>query len=72
MPSWLSCTYVKPKSEKRPMVVCCGDSLTHGHLSYDYVTSLRANDKSRVYINGGINGHTSWNLLQRIDKVIKL
>ena len=39
----------------KPVVVCCGDSITHGHIGYDWVSSLRNSDDSKIYINAGIN-----------------
>ena len=54
-----------------PIVVCCGDSITHGHIGYDWVGNLRKNDDSKIYINAGINADLTWNLNQRIDDIIK-
>ncbi len=54
-----------------PVVVCCGDSITHGHIGYDWVGNLRKNDDSKIYINAGINADLTWNLNQRIDDIIK-
>ena len=53
------------------VVVCCGDSITHGHIGYDWVGNLRKNDDSKIYINAGINADLTWNLNQRIDDIIK-
>ena len=53
------------------VVVCCGDSITHGHIGYDWVGNLRRNDDSNIYINAGINADLTWNLNQRIDDIIK-
>ena len=55
----------------KPVVVCCGDSITHGHIGYDWVGNLRKNDDSKIYINAGINADLTWNLNQRIDDIIK-
>ena len=55
----------------KPVVVCCGDSITHGHIGYDWVGNLRRNDDSKIYINAGINADLTWNLNQRIDDIIK-
>ncbi|HIF30016.1 MAG TPA: hypothetical protein EYQ76_04165 [Candidatus Marinimicrobia bacterium] len=59
-----------PDNDK-PVVVCCGDSITHGHIGYDWVSTLRKQDESKIYINAGINADLTWNLNQRIDKIIK-
>ncbi len=55
----------------KPVVVCCGDSITHGHIGYDWVSSLREQDDSKIYINAGINADLTWNLNQRIDDILK-
>ena len=39
------------KNNNKPVVVCCGDSITHGHIGYNWVGSLREQDSSKVYIN---------------------
>ena len=39
----------------KPVVVCCGDSITHGHIGYDWVSSLRNSDDSKIYINAGLS-----------------
>jgi lysophospholipase L1-like esterase len=59
-------------------VVCCGDSITHGNCSYDYVEEVRLGllalqwpaSGPAAIINAGINGDLAWNLLQRLDSVI--
>lgn len=53
-------------------VVCAGDSLTHGQISSDYVALLRDSFAAKGYdfMNAGINGDMSANLLQRIDQII--
>ena len=55
----------------KPVVVCCGDSITHGHIGYDWVSSLREKDDSKIYINAGVNADLTWNLNQRVDDIIK-
>ena len=55
----------------KPVVVCCGDSITHGHIGYDWVSSLRNSDDSKIYINAGVNADLTWNLNQRLDDIIK-
>jgi lysophospholipase L1-like esterase len=61
---------IDPSNDK-PVVVCCGDSITHGHIGYDWVNTLRQKDQSKIYINAGINADLTWNLNQRIDQIIK-
>ena len=62
---------VQLKDNNKPVVVCCGDSITHGHIGYNWVDSLRKDDTSKVYINAGINADLTWNLNQRVDDIIK-
>ena len=59
------------KENKKPVVVCCGDSITHGHIGYDWVGSLREKDKTKLFINAGINADLTWNLNQRVKDIIK-
>ena len=61
---------LEPDNDK-PVVVCCGDSITHGHIGYDWVSTLRKQDESKIYINAGINADLTWNLNQRVDDIIK-
>ena len=62
---------VQLKDNHKPVVVCCGDSITHGHIGYNWVGSLREYDTSKVYINAGINADLTWNLNQRVHDILK-
>ena len=56
----------------RTLVVCAGDSITHGVMSADYLAPLRdrlAGD-GYEFVNAGINGDLAWNVLQRLDDVV--
>ena len=55
------------------VVVCAGDSLTHGRVSYDYVADLRRHPDLDGYavVNGGVNSELAWNLLNRIDDIVE-
>ncbi len=55
-----------------PVVVCAGDSLTHGHVSASFVERLRKRlgPRGHTFVNAGINGELSYNLLQRIGDVV--
>ena len=68
---YMDASSVQIKNHNKPVVVCCGDSITHGHIGYDWVGSLRKKDNSKVYINAGINADLTWNLNQRIDDILK-
>jgi acyl-CoA thioesterase I len=56
----------------RAILVCAGDSLTHGIAGADYVGPLRTRLAGEGYavVNAGINGNLAWNVLQRLDEVI--
>ncbi len=60
-------------ADRRKVVVCMGDSLTQGNASYDYVHELarRLEPSGYTLLNAGINGELAWNLLQRIDAVVR-
>lgn len=53
-------------------VVCAGDSLTHASLSGDYVSALRerVSDRGFTFVNAGVNGDTTADLLRRLDSII--
>ena len=56
----------------RTLVVCAGDSITHGVMSADYLATLRARlgRDGYEFVNAGINGNLAWNVLQRLDDVV--
>ncbi len=60
-------------ADRRKVVICLGDSLTHGNASFDYVHSLasRLEPSGYTVLNAGINSELAWNVLQRIDDVIR-
>lgn len=54
---------------ERPHVVAAGASMTQGTLGADWVAALRARPEHRAYefVNAGINGNTTADLLKRLD-----
>ncbi|MFE3321106.1 SGNH/GDSL hydrolase family protein [Nocardia sp. NPDC059195] len=54
------------------VVVAFGDSITHATLSADWVGALRDRFDADGYdfVNAGVNGHTSTDLLHRLDEVV--
>ena len=56
----------------KKIVVCAGDSITHGRVSANYVDILeqRLAGKGFAFVNAGVNSELSWNLLQRLDDII--
>lgn len=55
------------------VVVCIGDSITHGRVSFNYVDELSAMYRSKNYsfINAGINTELAYNVRQRLDEIIR-
>ncbi len=56
------------RPESGPVVLCLGDSITHGHLGSDW-TGLLAS-RGLTVVNGGINGELAWNVTQRVDRAL--
>ena len=56
------------RPESGPVVLCLGDSITHGHLGSDW-TDLLAR-RGLCVVNGGINGELAWNVVQRVDRAL--
>ncbi|MEX0929811.1 MAG: GDSL-type esterase/lipase family protein [Balneolales bacterium] len=61
-----------PRTKKR--VVCIGDSITQGTLSFNYVDALSSKPYNHdfEFINAGMGRDLAWNVLQRLDPVIDL
>lgn len=58
---------------KKKVVVCVGDSLTHGRVSYNYVDDLDERfPDDYLFVNAGINSELAFNIRQRLDAVIAL
>jgi acyl-CoA thioesterase I len=59
-------------ADREKVVICLGDSLTHGNGSFDYVHALasRLEPSGYTVLNAGINGQLAWNILQRVDQVV--
>jgi acyl-CoA thioesterase-1 len=58
--------------DTRTLVVCAGDSITHGVVSANYVELLERRFAADGYefVNAGVNGNLAYNLLQRLDAVV--
>jgi acyl-CoA thioesterase I len=56
----------------RAVVLCAGDSITHGAVSADYVEMLerRFAADGYAFVNAGVNGNLAYNLLQRLADAI--
>jgi acyl-CoA thioesterase-1 len=55
----------------RPVLVCAGDSITHGAISANWVSQV-ASSAALVAdtVNAGVNGNLAGNLLARLDEII--
>jgi len=56
------------------VVVCLGDSITHGQVSADWVGQLQARhgQSGLTVVNAGVDGDLAWSALQRLDAVVGL
>ena len=52
------------------IIACIGDSLTHGNIGQSWVDYLRKEFPDDIFLNEGINGNTSWQVLQRLDPIL--
>ena len=62
---------IKNPSKKR--IVLVGDSITHGTVSHSYVKALKRKlgTEKFEFINAGLNGDLTFNVLKRIDDIIR-
>ncbi len=63
--------HVRPP-EGGSVLLCLGDSLTHGHVGASWVEMLRTRfaSRRRLVANGGINGQQAWNVGQRLEEAL--
>lgn len=56
------------------LVVCFGDSITQGSVSFDWVDELARRLKLEDFtiLNAGVNGQLAYNLLARIESVLRI
>lgn len=55
----------------RPVIVCLGDSITHGRVGANWVDLLyNKTGRSSCIVNAGINSEHAYNMLQRCREVI--
>ena len=60
------------KNRNQRIIACIGDSLTHGNIGQSWVEYLRKEFPDDIFLNEGINGNTVWQVLQRLDPILKL
>lgn len=55
------------------VLVCIGDSITHGSVSHNYVDMLseKTGGKNLIVVNAGVNDYLAYNALADIDNVIR-
>lgn len=55
------------------VVVCAGDSITHGRVSINYVDILsrRLSPRGYTFVNAGVNSELAYNLGLRLDEIIR-
>lgn len=51
-------------------IVCLGDSITYGQVSYNWVKALARQFPQHQFVNHGVNGELAYNAFRRIDAVI--
>ncbi|HON89249.1 MAG TPA: GDSL-type esterase/lipase family protein [Spirochaetales bacterium] len=71
---WLE-QYGQPQDKpprKSPIVVCAGDSITHGIISTNWVAMLESQFPEARFINAGVNSELAYNLYSRLDPIIKI
>lgn len=83
---WMGIKFVRPprnhpgqfalerarRNRPERVVVCAGDSLTHGSVSENYVELLedRLSDDGFFFVNAGVNGDMAYNLRLRLEPII--
>jgi len=61
----------KRPGQAKKVVVCVGNSITHGRVSANYVDLLSERlGADYQLVNAGVNSELSWNVLQRLDEII--
>ena len=55
----------------KKIIACIGDSLTHGNIGQSWVDYLREEFPNDIFLNEGINANTTWQVLQRLDPILK-
>jgi acyl-CoA thioesterase-1 len=63
---------LRSASEPGTVIVCAGDSITHGLMSANYVRLLdrRFRNWDCTVVNAGVGGDLAYNLLKRLDAVV--
>lgn len=61
------------RARQGTVVVCAGDSITHGRVSVNYVDILdrRLSRRGFTFVNAGVNSELAYNLGLRLDEIIR-
>ncbi|MFY7999555.1 MAG: SGNH/GDSL hydrolase family protein, partial [Candidatus Kapaibacteriota bacterium] len=51
-------------------VVCLGDSITKGMISYHWIQEISRKIPAFRFLNHGVNGDLAYNVLKRLEPVI--
>ncbi len=57
-------------AQNKKILVCAGDSITHGNVSYNWVKDVRSQLPDYQVFNAGINADLSYTLHSRLDDII--
>jgi len=55
----------------KKIIACIGDSLTHGNIGQSWVDYLRQEYPNYIFLNEGINGNTTWQVIQRLEPILR-
>ena len=68
---WYHGSHQIQDSTNKKLIACIGDSLTHGNIGQSWVDYLREEFPNDIFLNEGINANTTWQVLQRLDPILK-
>jgi acyl-CoA thioesterase I len=61
----------RPAGKERPVVVCVGDSITHGVVSANYIDVMASLGMDKYdLVNAGINSELAYNINARINEIV--
>lgn len=61
---------ISSSDKNKPVMVCFGDSNTHGNVSYNWVNQVRKETGGMNVFNAGVNSDLTFSLLRRVDDVV--
>ncbi len=64
--------FLKSNPDDRPVVLFAGDSITHGNVQPNWTLLVEEKlGETYQYVNGGINGNTTTDVLARMDEMLE-